>query len=189
MTTQNKNLESIWKNFNRELYNFILSKVKDRDSAKDILQETFIKIQKNIHSLKDDKSLKFWIYRITYNCIIDHFRNKNILNEFNDNSENTFQSGPEESNENNSRLSECVVPFINKLPPIYKEALTLTEFEKYSQLELADHLGISYSGAKSRVQRAKVKLKELFEECCNISYDKYGNIIEYHSRNTKNNCR
>ncbi|HMQ68369.1 MAG TPA: RNA polymerase sigma factor SigZ [Ignavibacteria bacterium] len=188
MTSHNKNLESIWKNFNRELFNFILSKVKDRDAAKDILQETFIKIQKNIHSLKDDKSLKFWIYRITYNSIIDYFRSKKILKEFDDNSENTAQSDSDGLNENNLKLSECVVPFINKLPPIYKEALTLTEFENYSQLELADHLGISYSGAKSRVQRAKVKLKELFEDCCNISYDKYGNIIEYHSRTDKKSC-
>jgi len=188
MAAENKYLESIWKKFNRELYNFILSKVKDRDSAKDILQETFIKIQKNIHTLKDDKSLKFWIYRITYNSIIDYFRGKNNLNEYDKNCENTPQPEPEDSNENNSKLSECVVPFINQLPLIYKEALTLTEFENYSQLELADHLGISYSGAKSRVQRAKVKLKELFEDCCNISYDKYGNIIEFHSRNKKNAC-
>ncbi|MEZ4691773.1 MAG: RNA polymerase sigma factor SigZ [Ignavibacteria bacterium] len=188
MTTENKNLESIWKNFNRELYNFILSKVKDRDTAKDILQETFIKIQKNIHTLKDDKSLKYWIYRITYNSIIDYFRVNNNLNEFDKNCENTPQPEPEELNENNTKLAECVIPFINKLPSIYKEALTLTEFENYTQLELADHLGISYSGAKSRVQRAKVKLKELFRNCCNISYDKYGNIIEYHSRNSGKNC-
>ncbi|MCB0726846.1 MAG: RNA polymerase sigma factor SigZ [Ignavibacteriae bacterium] len=188
MTTENKNLESIWKNFNRELYNFILSKVKDRDTAKDILQETFIKIQKNIHTLKDDKSLKYWIYRITYNSIIDYFRVNNNLNEFDKNCENTPQPETEELNENNTKLAECVIPFINKLPSIYKEALTLTEFENYTQLELADHLGISYSGAKSRVQRAKVKLKELFEDCCNISYDKYGNIIEYHSRNSGKNC-
>ena len=79
-------------------------------------------------------------------------------------------------------MSECIVPFINKLPDIYKEALTLTELKNYSQLELADHLGISYSGAKSRVQRAKVKLKEIFEECCHISSDSYGNIIDYRSR-------
>lgn len=188
MSAENKNLESIWKKFNRELYNFILSKVKDRDAAKDILQETFIKIQKNIHSLKDDKSLKYWIYRITYNSIIDYFRGKNNLNEYDKNCENTQQPEPEELNENHSKLSECVVPFINKLPPIYKEALTLTEFDNYSQLELAQHLGISYSGAKSRVQRAKVKLKELFEDCCNISYDNYGNIIEYHSRSSGKNC-
>lgn len=185
MTNQNKNLESIWKKFNRELYYYILNKVKDGDAAKDILQDTFIKIQKNIHSLKDDKSLKFWIYRITYNSITDHFRDKKNFKEYNDNSETSIQSYPDELNENNTKFSECVVPFINKLPAIYKEALTLTEFQNYSQLELADHLGISYSGAKSRVQRAKIKLRELFEDCCNISYDKYGNITDYHSKSSK----
>ena len=95
MTNQNKNLESIWKKFNRELYYYILNKVKDGDAAKDILQDTFIKIQKNIHSLKEDKSLKFWIYRITYNSITDHFRDKKNFKEYNDNSETSIQSYPD----------------------------------------------------------------------------------------------
>lgn len=184
-----RDLTIIWNSFNKDLYRFILSRVKDSDAAKDILQDSFIKIQKNISSLKKEKSLKFWIYRITYNSIIDYFRKKNYdLNEFNDNYELPDSPEKHDLNDKTSELAECVIPFINKLPAIYKEALTLTELKNYSQLELAEHLGISYSGAKSRVQRAKVKLKELFEDCCNISYDKYGNIMDFKSRNCKKSC-
>jgi len=110
------------------------------------------------------------------------------LNEFNDNYDLPDSPEKHDLNDKTSELAECVVPFINKLPAIYKEALTLTEIKNYSQLELAEHLGISYSGAKSRVQRAKVILKELFEDCCNISYDKYGNIMDYKSRHCKKSC-
>ena len=184
-----KDLTNIWKTFNKELYGFIVSRVKDRDAAKDILQESFIKIQKNISTLRDEKSLKFWIYRITYNSIIDYFRSKNYdVNELNENYDITEKQDKAEINDRTSELAECILPFINKLPDKYKEALTLTEFKNYSQLELAEHLGISYSGAKSRVQRAKVKLKEIFENCCYISYDSYGNIIDYKSKRCKKSC-
>lgn len=184
-----RDLTIIWNSFNKDLYRFILSRVKDSDAAKDILQDSFIKIQKNISSLKEEKSLKFWINRITYNSIVDYFRKKNYdLNEFNDNYDLADSPEKHDLNDKTSELAECVIPFINKLPDIYKEALTFTELKNYSQLELAEHLGISYSGAKSRVQRAKIKLKELFEDCCNISYDKYGNIMDYKPRHCKKSC-
>jgi RNA polymerase sigma-70 factor (ECF subfamily) len=191
-----KSLTNIWNTFNKDLYKFIFSRVKDNDAAKDILQDSFIKIQKNISSLKDEKSLKFWIYKITYNSIMDYFRSRSYdRNDFKDNynydydiNDENYKLDKTNSDNKTSELAECIVPFINKLPDIYKEALTLTEFKNYSQLELAEHLGISYSGAKSRVQKAKVKLKELFEECCYISSDSYGNIIDYKSKHCKKNC-
>ena len=182
-TISNSNLAGLWNTFNRELYLFILSKVKDGDIAKDILQDSFIKIHKNLVHLKNEKSIKFWIYRIVNNSIIDHFRNNKPGYEFSDKDVIT-----EADNEMTSCLSSCILPFIEKLPSKYKEALKLTEFENYSQHQLAEHLGISYSGAKSRVQRAREKLKEIFEECCNISADPYGNILEYTSRHSNECC-
>ncbi|MEP7145439.1 MAG: RNA polymerase sigma factor SigZ [bacterium] len=178
-----RDLSSIWSQFNKELYNFILSRVKDSDTAKDILQDSFIKIQKNIIHLKEEKSIKFWIYKITANSIIDHFRAKKYYHEISED-----LSIDEEKYEKNSQLAGCILPFINCLPEIYREALLLTEFQNYSQLELADHLSISYSGAKSRVQRAKIKLRELFEKCCNITADPYGNIIDYYPKKKKECC-
>ncbi len=157
--------------------------VKDPDTAKDILQECFLKIHKHLKNLKEEKSLNYWIYRITYNAIIDYFRSKRNTYEINENI-----SVEEEQDYKTSQLAACIIPFIEHLPFIYKEALTLTEFQNYSQLELAAHLGISYSGAKSRVQRAKLKLKELFEMCCDISSDRYGNIIDYSPRRQKKCC-
>jgi RNA polymerase sigma-70 factor (ECF subfamily) len=53
----------------------------------------------------------------------------------------------------------------------------MTEFQDISQKDLAIKLGISYSGAKSRVQRGKEKLKELLVACCAYQSDVYGNII------------
>ncbi|MEO1451622.1 MAG: sigma factor-like helix-turn-helix DNA-binding protein, partial [Bacteroidota bacterium] len=68
--------------------------------------------------------------------------------------------------------------FLKQLPPKYQEALTATALEGVSQKELAEQLGISYSGAKSRVQRGKEKLKSLILACCKTETDRYGNLIE-----------
>jgi RNA polymerase sigma-70 factor (ECF subfamily) len=79
----------------------------------------------------------------------------------------------------NATIADCCVkPFINKLPGEYKEALLLTEFQDISQKELAEKLNISYSGAKSRVQRGRAKLKEIILDCCAYQSDVYGNLME-----------
>ena len=179
----NKNIELVWKQFHQELKIYILSQVKDNDIANDILQEVFIKINENIQSLKDDKKLNGWIYLITRNTIMDYFR-KSKLNE----THNSCLCEDLELKEEHIKLARCVRPFILQLSEKDREVLELTDMDKLSQKELAERLGISYSGAKSRVQRAREKLKNLFEQCCTIKYDKYGNVIDYCKKDGTIDC-
>ena len=67
------------------------------------------------------------------------------------------------------------------MPEKYKQAIILTEYEGLTQ-KLAEKLGLSLSGAKSRVQRARLKLKELLLNCCHFELDRFGNILEYHHK-------
>jgi RNA polymerase sigma-70 factor (ECF subfamily) len=67
------------------------------------------------------------------------------------------------------------------LPRKYRQALELTEMQGFSQTELAARLNISVSGAKSRVQRAREKLKEALLDCCHFEFDRYGRVIDYHA--------
>jgi RNA polymerase sigma-70 factor (ECF subfamily) len=71
---------------------------------------------------------------------------------------------------------------VDSLPPLYREALWLTEYQGLSQVEMATRLGISVSGAKSRVQRARQKVKDLLLECCHFEFDRRGKILEYRER-------
>ena len=152
-------IQIIWKDLYSELFAFILSKVKDEDTSKDILQETFIKVHLNIHQLKDCSKLTSWIYQITRNVIQDYFRSKKPSVQI----ENIEL--PTEEEPSFQRLTECINNKINELPKLYKEAMVLTTFKNLKQTELADYLGISYSGTKSRVQRAKGKLIDLVANC------------------------
>jgi RNA polymerase sigma-70 factor, ECF subfamily len=76
---------------------------------------------------------------------------------------------------------------IYSLPEPYREALVLTEFDGLSQQQLAERLGISLSGAKSRVQRGRQQLKEMLHECCTFEFDRRGKVIDCTPR-TKTKC-
>lgn len=176
------NTEIIWMEFHKEIKRFVISKIKDKDLANDILQEVFLKVHSKINTLKSDDKIKPWLYQVTRNIITDHFRKQKF-------SVDVDSIDLQEGNETqspNEKFTACVQPHINKLPLIYKEALTKTEFQNYSQLQLAEELNISYSGAKSRVQRAKELLKSYFKQCCNITSDKYGNILNF---DEKHDCK
>lgn len=177
----NNNLEIIWKEFHNKLEFFIHKRVNDKDDAADILQEVFIKIYKNINSLKENQKLTSWIYQITRNTIIDYYRAKKVNDEYSDN----FFDNEEDDEEALKRLSPSLLEMIENLPPIYKEAITLTEFNGLKQRELANKLGISLTGAKSRVQRARQQLNKMLLDCCNFEFDSAGKMSDY---SQKVNC-
>ena len=176
-------IESIWKEYHDQLLMFIRNWVSDKDAAEDILQNVFIKILSRINSLKDNTKIKNWLFQITRNTIIDHFRESK-------DTENISSDLQEEDDEINDNITEevgnWIAPFIRSLPEKYQEALLLSEIKGMSQKDLATHLGISYSGAKSRVQRGRSILKEKLTQCCIFYTDKYGNIMEY--KRKENDC-
>ena len=176
--------ENIWNEFNKKLFHFIKKRVKDTDAANDILQDIFIIIHLKLNTLTYQDKLTSWIYQIARNSILDYFKKQKpqskLVGDFSDSIETqTF----------NSELSNCLQPLINQLPDNYKNAILQTELGRLSQKEYAEKLGISYSGAKSRIQRARQQLHSLFNECCKINTDKYGNIIEYENRNQCYGCQ
>ena len=82
------------------------------------------------------------------------------------------------------RLSDCINGKIAELSPNHKEAILLTAFKNYSQKELADYLGISYSGTKSRVQKAKELLKDSILDCPNVEADTTGKLLGYEKKDS-----
>ncbi len=177
----NTSFENIWKEFHGKLRQFILMRVNNADDADDILQEVFIRIYKRIGTLKEEEKLASWIFQITRNVIIDYYRSKKESKEFDD---EIFSD--EESDENVlSKLTTGMNEFIEHLPPIYKEAIQLTEIEGMKQRELAEKLGISITGAKSRVQRGREQLKAMLLDCCNFEFDSAGKMSDF---SKKINC-
>lgn len=172
---KNIQIQEIWTDLHQELKKFIFSKVQDRDSSEDILQDVFLKIQGNIHTLTDCAKLTSWVYQITRNAVADHYRKK-ILNVPIDGIDLAEQENEEPLY---TALSNCINQKINKLPEKYKQAIVLTYVDDTSQITLAEKLNLSYSGAKTRVQRGREKLKDLLLDCEHIETDDTGNLTAY----------
>ncbi|WP_346354013.1 RNA polymerase sigma factor SigZ [Azotosporobacter soli] len=178
-------LETVWVDFKSQLLSYIQTKVSDRYAAEDILQEVFIKVYGNIDHLASLSNLKAWLYKITYNAIIDYYRGRNAeLVQINDIKETITEEN--ESVNMNEEITACLKALLSGLPDRYRKPLELYILQNLKHKEIAEKLGISISGSKTRVQRARNKLKELLSACCRLEFDRHGNIVEYHK---KKNCK
>jgi len=170
----NATLEHIWHEFSERLGQFIRARVNDPATAEDILQDIFVKLHARLDQLKDPARLQSWIYLIARNAIIDHYRTRKETIEL-------PETMADEREPEGGELEELKASFrrmIYNLPETYREALVLTEFEGLTQQQLAKRLGISLSGAKSRVQRGREQLKDMLHECCTFEFDRRGKVID-----------
>jgi RNA polymerase sigma-70 factor (ECF subfamily) len=170
------NIEIVWNEFSSGLKSFIVSKIKNDADADDILQDAYLKIHDNIHNLKDKTRIKPWIYQITRNLIIDYFRADNRDQKAGELLFEVSVSSP--SSKFMDIAISNMIKLMEELSPEYCEALCLTEIEGMSQKDYAEKKGLSYSGAKSRVQRARTQLKDMLLKCCHYQFDKYGTVID-----------
>jgi len=173
---------NIWNDFYNELRAYVAKTIRNQADADDVMQEVFVKITLNIEKINQAKNLRQYLYGIVRNAINDYFNNQQYKNSDIEIPDLLWEEGADSLN---TIIADKLKPFINQLPEKYKETLLMTEFQNVSQKELADRLNISYSGAKSRAQRGKEKLKKELLDCCTFQSDVYGNIIDV----KKNNCR
>ncbi len=167
--------EKLWLQFGEKLRGFILSKVHDEAIADDILQEVFIKIHAKIDQLNDDTKIQSWIYQITRNLIVDYFRG---IKKESKKAQYQFENTEEDATgEIMTEAMSDMITMMDELSPQYCEALCLTELEGMSQKAYAEKIGISYTAAKARVQRARKALKDALMNCCHYQFDKYGTVL------------
>lgn len=160
----NVQVTQIWEDFQLELKGFIVNRVKKQADADDILQDVFIKIIHNESKLTAAENMRSYLYGMVRNAVSDYFRKQKAQLDFNE-LPNVFSE--EESEDLYEKLAICcVAPFIDQLPEKYKTALIDVELNGVPQKQLAHDLGLSYSAAKSRVQRGREKLKHMILGCC-----------------------
>jgi RNA polymerase sigma-70 factor, ECF subfamily len=173
-----------WDELERRLRPYVARRVASAPDVDDILQEIFVRMQRGLSGLRDDERFGGWVYRIAEHVIIDHGRARArapLLG-----AENVVDAPALDRSSDDedlqAALSECVALFVARLPSPYREAITLTELEGLTHKDAADMLGISVSGMKSRVQRGREKIRDMFEECCLISVDCRGRVVECEPR-------
>jgi RNA polymerase sigma-70 factor (ECF subfamily) len=168
------------------LYRFVLKRVHDEAAAEDIVQDVIFKAYTRRGTLKEPSKLQPWLYQITRNAIIDYFRAQKSLIAVSD--DLLHDDTPELENSARMELARCLLPMLDELPVLYRQAVKLAEFEGATQREVASRLGLSLSGAKSRVQRGRKKLRETLLKCCLVELDSRGGVMNFESQEGCNGC-
>lgn len=166
-------LETLIHRHKSRVFTFIVRKVKNRELADDIFQDSFIKA---VCSLKQNKYVedgKFpaWLIRIAHNMIIDHFRKNKIKKEFLPSNDFIFMNGT--PNELEHSIEDQIITqqthkelnnLILLLPDVQKEVLHLRLFCDLSFKEIAEETNVSINTALGRMRYALINLKKLIEE-------------------------
>jgi RNA polymerase sigma-70 factor (ECF subfamily) len=187
MTTQ-PTTDAIWTHLSSDLRRFIRRRVSDDHVADDLLQETFMRVHRNIAKLKEEDRLAAWVYQIARNVIHDDYRKAtNSTVALADT--NPVDDCDDQMTQLRCRGAGWLDEMIRSLPDGYREAVQLAEIDELSQQEVADRLGLTLSGAKSRIQRGRSMLKGILDQCCRFEFDGRGNMIDYDPKPDRKVCR
>lgn len=169
-------VETLWHEHKNRLRGYIAKRVGEPAVVDDILQEVFIKAYANLHKVKRSGSIAAWLYRVAANAVADHYRKEQPFEELPEQ-----VAAPEVERNYTAELATCLLPMVDDLPKLYRDAVKLSEIEGLPQKVVAERLGISLSGAKSRIQRGREKLRQSLHDCCNIEIGR-GGVLAYEPR-------
>ncbi len=168
-----------WQSYRAELVRFVLARVSDAAAADDIVHDVLLKALSHLETLEDPARLRAWLYRITRNAIVDHYRARRPSEPLPEDLKAESTAEVERAEE---ELARCLTPLLGALPPSYREALVLAEVDGVPQREIARRAGLSLSGAKSRVQRARRMARDALLACCRVELDSRGGVTGYQPR-------
>jgi RNA polymerase sigma-70 factor (ECF subfamily) len=177
------------------LAGFIARRVADPQDAEDVLQEVLLRMHRHSDELLSADRVGAWMHQIARNAIVDHYRRRAARPELPAGGAGEIDERAKAVTDEpvpgalRGELAACLRPMIDQLPAKHREALVLSEFVGLTQIEAAGRLGISVSGAKTRVQRARAQLRTLLLDCCHVELDRRGGVTEYSVRSGCERCR
>jgi RNA polymerase sigma-70 factor, ECF subfamily len=155
-----------------KIYNFIYSKIQDRDLSDDIFQDTFIKVIKTLKTKSYNEEGKFlpWVMRIAHNLVVDYFRKTKKMPMQRDSGEYSvfsflFESSPNmESQMITEQVELDLTRLIDELPDDQKEVLMMRIYQDMSFKEISDLTGVSINTALGRMRYALMNLRKVIEK-------------------------
>ncbi len=153
--------------YGNELVRLAFSYVKDTETAKDMVQNTFIKCYKNLDSFRFDAQIKTWLFRITINECKDHLKSWNYkmvqVKSFINVTAKSILPSTEKTvidKYNNEELKDTIF----SLPKVYLEVVYLYYYDSFTTEEIAEVLDIPVNTVKTRLRRAKQRLESMIKE-------------------------
>lgn len=142
-----------------KMYAICVRYAKDSDDAKDLVQDGFIRLFKNLDKFEHRGSFEGWSKRIFINTCIEYYRKQqkeNLKVEIDNIAENTI-----ETNTISLLKAADLMTIIQKLPLGYRTVFNLFAIEGYTHEEIANQLGITINTSKSQLFKARQHLQEI----------------------------
>ncbi len=170
------NFADIYDEYYNRIKKFILTVTKDEWATDDLLQETFIRVKKNLQEVRDTSKLSSWIYRISYNLCLDHLkkRKRALLSPLEN--EPSFEI-PLLKRIEQQQMGDCVQGKIKMLKQPMRIIIDLYEIMEFTHKEIGEILSISEKNSKVRLHRARKELKAILNKECSFKYDERNVLI------------
>jgi RNA polymerase sigma-70 factor (ECF subfamily) len=173
---------ALWQDVAARLRPFLAHRVAPTE-IDDVLQDVLLRAQRGLPGLRDEERFTSWLFQIARSAVADHMRARARHPLVNAPDDDALIAEPSDDDRDAARaLARCIAIFVARLPSPYREAVTLVELEGLTVREAAEMVALSISGMKSRVQRGRMQLRQMFDECCEIALDARGKVIDYAPR-------
>ena len=167
-----KSLEILIKRHQSKIYNFIYSRISDRDLSDDVFQDTFIKVIKTLKSNSYNEEGKFlpWVMRIAHNLVIDHFRSTKKMPMFRETEEFSIFSIMSDNVPNvesriiTAQVEDDLRKIIAELPADQQEVLMMRMYQDLSFREIAELTGVSINTALGRMRYALMNMRKVIDK-------------------------
>lgn len=140
-------------NYSDGIYRFILRNIKNKDTAKDVVQDSYEKLWKKINQVSFEK-VKSYLFTTAYHTMIDYIRKNKITEDINE-----FETGHLFHSGQYSDIQEILHEALDKLSEIQRSVILLRDYEGYSYQEIGDITGLTESQVKVYIYRGRVFLK------------------------------
>ena len=169
----NESFEILLTKYKQRIYSFIYSKIKDRDIADDVFQDTFIKVIQTLKKGAYNEEGRFvsWVLRIAHNLIIDHFRRQQRMPMYDtyDHEQDVFYrlSEPSKNIEDmiiDSQIKSDITALMLELHENQYEVLKMRLFQDMSFKEIAERTNVSINTSLGRMRYGLINLRKLIDE-------------------------
>lgn len=180
-----KDFDSIYNEFQPKIHRYLSNFICEND-APDLTQTVFLKVSQSLESFRGESSLSTWIYRIATNTALDHAtsslsKQKGVEQLFGD--DGSIDDLPDNNFPGTEReyvrreMNSCIRGLVDQLPENYRSVLLLSEFEEFTNSEIASILDISIDNVKIRLHRARTALRKSMESQCNLYHDERSELM------------
>ena len=172
----------MWADFAGRLRAFVARRVPAGIDPDDVVQEVFLRVVRHLPSLRDAERIESWLFQIARNTLYDAMRARQRRDSRTDALDIDMPAEAEEVRAAEAELAPCLTPMVGRLEEPYRQAIELTSVYGLTQAEAARRAGVSVSGMKSRVQRAREQLKLMLLRCCEVDVDRRRGVADFHLR-------